>query len=174
MPDLRLPPPEQRLLHRRVPMRLGFSILLAVLAVLFAGRIGLAEPVRVSSLEAQANEAVAELKAALASERKTREEQALLANRIAALKRDPSSHDSALLERLLRESIDADRALAAQIKATRRAVQSVSQAVEQIDARINSSRPLLNDESKPTASRKQAAKEILELGKVKGRLAQLL
>jgi hypothetical protein len=154
-------------------MRLGFSILLAVLAMLVAGPMGWAEPLRVSTLEAQASAAVEALETALAAERRKRDEQALLANRIAALKRDRSSTDGALLERLLRESIDADRALSAQIKETRRAEQAVSQVIARMDALLASSRSALKA-SNPLRTRKQAAQEIIELRAAKSRLAKVL
>src|SRR5262252_5240152 len=105
-------------------MRLGVSILLAVLAILFAGRIGLAEPLRVSTLETRVTTAAAQLSTARADERSTREAQDALAHRIAALKRKGT--DQALLEQLLRESVEADRVLSKQVAEVRRLEQSFS------------------------------------------------
>jgi hypothetical protein len=160
-----------------VPMRLGFSILLAALAMFVAARIGLAEPLRVSSLEARANGAARALQEAQRKERKTRDQQALLANRIASLKRDRSATDDALLERLLRESIEADNALAAQIEETQRsqqaALQALRDAFETIDARLEQIKPNIGLD-KPMPVRRAAAAEISELRAVRKRMVQLL
>ncbi len=160
------------------PMRLGVSILVALLAIPVAGRVAHAEPVRVSTIKGQVSAAVGELKAARMKERTTREAQALLAHRIAALKRlDKPRTDNALLERLLRESVDADEALAAQIEDVRRWQQAVLQAVreafEQIDARLRVLAPKLSEKN-PLAVRQAAAREISELRAVRNQLREEL
>jgi hypothetical protein len=148
-------------------MRLAFSVLMAVLALLCAGRIGMAAPDRVSTL----NSASAELRSARAKELATRDAQAVLTHRIAALKRSKST-DDALLASLLRESIEADKTLAAQIQDVRRAQQAVLQAVAQIDARIRELAPKLSEKNS-IAVRKAAAEEITALRNARKSVAPL-
>lgn len=156
-------------------MRIGLPIVMIL--ALAAGDL-YAEPIRVSSLKAKVHRAVVELKAARAKERATRDAQSELAHRISALKRiDRKRADDAELKRLLRDSIEADEALAGQIDEVQarqtEVLSAVRDAFERIDARIRELAPKLGA-AHPIATRRAAAQEIRTLRSTRKEMRDVL
>lgn len=156
-------------------MRIGLPIVMIL--ALAAGDL-YAEPIRVSSLKAKVDRAVVELKAARAKERATRDAQSTLAHRISALKRiDRKRADDAELERLLRNSIKADEALARQIEEVQtrqtEVLSAVREAFERIDGRIRELAPRLSERN-PIGARRAAAQEIQALRATRKQMRDVL
>jgi hypothetical protein len=150
----------------------------SILVLAFAATVAGAEPVRVSELLSRVDGAVADLSAARASERATRDAQSALAHRISALKRaDRGASDDAELERLLRDSIEADKVLARQIGDARRRQEGVARLVrdafEQIDKRMKELTPHLA-EARPLHERQRAQAELKELIGARTRMRSVL